>query len=82
MNAIMTHFRPRIGALPLFSDAELSGLTMPVLLVAGEQDALYPSGKTAARLEKLLPDLSVILEPEMGHVLYGISEKVLPFFLG
>jgi pimeloyl-ACP methyl ester carboxylesterase len=79
MNAIMTHFKPRIGNLPLFPDADLRKLTMPVLLMAGEQDALYSSRKTAERLKALLPNLRVILEPEMGHVLYGVTAKVLPF---
>ena len=50
MNLIMTHFKPRIGVLPNFTDAELARLTMPTLLIAGVQDALNPSAKTAARL--------------------------------
>ncbi len=41
MNVIMTHFKPRIGALPEFTDAELARLSMPVLLIAGAQDALF-----------------------------------------
>jgi pimeloyl-ACP methyl ester carboxylesterase len=79
MNAIMTNFKPRIGNLPLFSDADLRKLTMPVLLVAGEQDALYASRKMAERLKALLPDLQVFFDPDMGHVLYGVTENVLPF---
>jgi pimeloyl-ACP methyl ester carboxylesterase len=79
MEAIMTNFRPRIGNLPLFSDAELRQLDMPVLLMAGARDALYPSEKTAARLSRLVPQAKVILEPEMGHVLFGVTDRVLPF---
>jgi pimeloyl-ACP methyl ester carboxylesterase len=79
MNAIMTHFKPRVGNLPLFTDAELGRLTSPVMLMAGEQDALYPQARIAARVERLLPHAHVLLEPGMGHVLYGVTEKVMPF---
>jgi pimeloyl-ACP methyl ester carboxylesterase len=79
MNLIMTHFKPRIGALPNFTDAELSRLTMPTLLIVGAQDALYPSAKTAARLERLAPNLTVRMLPEMGHVLHGLSGEIVPF---
>jgi pimeloyl-ACP methyl ester carboxylesterase len=33
---IMTHFKPRIGVLPIFSDEELQRLTMPTLLLIGQ----------------------------------------------
>jgi pimeloyl-ACP methyl ester carboxylesterase len=79
MNVIMTHFKPRIGALPNFADAELAQLAMPTLLIVGAQDALYPSAKTAARLEKAAPDLSVRMLPEMGHVLHGLAGDIVPF---
>ena len=50
MDEIMTHFRPRIEPQPLFTDHELAALTMPILLLAGEDDALLPSKKTVTRL--------------------------------
>jgi pimeloyl-ACP methyl ester carboxylesterase len=79
MNAIMTHFRPRISNLPLFTDAELRRLAMPVFLMVGEQDALYPSPRIAERLQRLLPDMHLIMDPRMGHVLFGVADRVLPF---
>jgi pimeloyl-ACP methyl ester carboxylesterase len=79
MNAIMTNFRPRIGAVPMFTDAELQRLTMPVLLVAGEQDALLPSAKTAARLQALLPHITIRLLPGTGHVLANMAPEIVPF---
>lgn len=79
MNAIMTHFKARVAALPLLSDDELRGLSMPLLLVVGAKDALYNSAATAARLESLAPNLKVMMLPEMGHVLYGLSGKIAPF---
>ena len=82
MNALLTHFRPRLDPQPIFADEALQRLTMPVLLVAGEQDALFPSVRTAARLQKCAPHITVRLLPGMGHVLHGTAELVLPFLRG
>lgn len=79
MNSIMTHFRPRLGNALLFTDAELQRLDMPVFLMLGEQDALYPSRQVAGRLARLVPGLQVLLDPDMGHVLFGVADRVLPF---
>lgn len=81
MNVIMTHFKSRVGSLPTFSDEELVRLTMPTLLILGEQDALFDSAKIAARLQRLLPQLSVRLLPDVGHVLHGL-EDLTPFLVG
>jgi len=79
MNAIMTYFKPRIGSVPLFTDSELQRLKMPVFLMVGERDALYPSRRIVSRLRTLVPHMEAIIDPEMGHVLFGISGRVLPF---
>jgi pimeloyl-ACP methyl ester carboxylesterase len=80
MNVIMTHFKSRVGALPTFSDEELARLTMPTLLILGEQDALFASAKIAARLQALLPHLTVHMLPDKGHVLHGV-EDIAPFLV-
>lgn len=79
MDVIMTHFKSRVGALPNFTDAELARLTMPTLLIAGAQDALIDSAKTAERLQKLAPNLTVRVLPEMGHVLHGLGREIAAF---
>ncbi|MFC2032684.1 alpha/beta fold hydrolase [Chloroflexota bacterium] len=79
MNAIMTHFKARIGALPLFSDEELRLLTMPILLIAGELDAVIPSNKVAERMTRLVPNVTVKILPEMGHVLYNLAAEITSF---
>jgi pimeloyl-ACP methyl ester carboxylesterase len=79
MTIIMSHFKPRFGVLPLFSDAELQRLTMPTFLLGGEQDALRDLDQIAARLETLLPDLSVTILPEAGHALLDTPGHVLAF---
>ena len=79
MDAIMTHFKARVGAEPLFTDEELRRLTMPVLLVAGARDVVRPPEQMAARLRGLLPQLTVRILPEMGHVLAHLAPEVVPF---
>lgn len=79
MNVIMTNFKPRIGPQYLFSDAELARLSMPVLLVIGDQDALTPTDRVAARLRRLLPHLTVRLLPDAGHALVNLAGEILPF---
>jgi pimeloyl-ACP methyl ester carboxylesterase len=79
---IMSHFKSRVGKLPIFSDAELQRLTMPVLLLGGAQDALRDLDKIAARMEKLVPHLRVIILPEAGHVLYSTTCQIMPFLAG
>jgi pimeloyl-ACP methyl ester carboxylesterase len=79
MNLIMTHFKPRVGALPNFTDAELQRLDMPTLLIVGAEDALYPSLQTAARLQDLMPHLTANVVPETGHILHGHSDEIAAF---
>ena len=79
MNVIMTHFNARIGAEQIFSDEALMRLTMPTLLLGGAQDALRSAEQIAARLKKLVPRLTVITLPHMGHVLHNTTAQVMPF---
>jgi pimeloyl-ACP methyl ester carboxylesterase len=76
---LLTHFRPRIGVLPIFSDEELRRLTMPVLLLAGAEDVLRDGTKIAARLQPLVPNLTTIIVPEAGHALLDTTARILPF---
>lgn len=76
---ISEQFSPRMEAIPLFSDAELSCLEMPVLLYAGEKDTLLPSQKTAERLGRLLPQAEIHLLPDVGHVLVGLADPIAAF---
>lgn len=76
---IMKHFQPRFNPIPLFSDEELRRLTMPTLLLAGKQDVLLPSAKTAARLRQLLPNLQAQMFPEVGHAVIGMTAKIMAF---
>jgi pimeloyl-ACP methyl ester carboxylesterase len=73
------YFQPRFDPIPIFSDEELQRLTMPVLLLAGERDALLPSAKTSTRLRQLLPHLEAHVFLEMGHVVLGMTARIMEF---
>ncbi len=79
MRLISEQFSPRMEVIPLFGDAELRRLAMPVLLYAGEKDTLLPSQKTAERLGRLLPQAEIRLLPDAGHVLIGLAEPIAAF---
>jgi len=79
MMLITRHFKPRVGTLPQFSNAELQRLTMPVLLLMGSDDTLRDAGKIVARLEGLVPDLKARIIPGGGHALIDTTGHILPF---
>jgi pimeloyl-ACP methyl ester carboxylesterase len=81
MNAIMSHFKPRIEPLKKFSDTDLRKLTMPVLLLGGARDNIRDVSKISARMSKILPDLRTHIFPGRGHVLVGTAQQVIPFLL-
>lgn len=78
-NLIMSNFKPRVGSIPVFSDNELERLTMPLLFIGGEKDALLPTLKTAKRLNNVLPHAEVIVLKNRGHVIIDVLDDILNF---
>ncbi len=76
---IMRGFKSRVGVLPNRTDEELRRLTMPVLMIGGDQDMLFDTEKVAARLRSLLPDVQTTILPGMGHALIDTAPLVVPF---
>lgn len=76
------NFNPLTGSLPHLADDELQRLTMPLLYVAGENDATADVGKAAVRLKKLIPGAEVLVIENNGHVIYDSKKWVMPFLLG
>ncbi|WP_333863674.1 alpha/beta fold hydrolase [Sphingobacterium sp.] len=79
MDLIQTNFNARIEKEYIFSDDELSRLTMPVLFIGGEQDIIRSTQEIATRLQNIIEDFTVITIPEMGHVLAGLATRIFPF---
>jgi pimeloyl-ACP methyl ester carboxylesterase len=76
---IFRHFRTRKEPLPVFDDASLKRLAMPVMLIAGGRDALLDSYDTKRRLEALLPRLTVLFLPDEGHFLTGHGSAIFDY---
>lgn len=75
------HFNYRVGSPPLFRDEELQSLTMPVLFLAGAKDVLLNTPKTAERLQKWVPDLTVKIFEETGHATINTASAVISFLI-
>ncbi len=82
MASIHRNTRPRTERLPIFSDAALSGLTMPVLMIVGAKDALLDSADTRHRIETLLSNGKVKYLDEAGHLILGQGPSIADFLNG
>lgn len=89
MPDIMLNYQKLIGAvfntrqeqIPLFSDEELSRLTMPSLLIVGEKDIMLNSLESAKRYKAYVPKGKVEVLPEAGHSLVGLAEEITDFLI-
>lgn len=73
------NFNFRREQIPLFSDAELTQLTMPSILFVGQKDVMFHSLKTAQRYRNLVPNAKVTVLQEAGHTLIGLVDDILVF---
>ena len=76
---ISKHFNPIMGALPVFSDSDLSLLTMPVLFLSGENDVINDAEKAARRLKSNAPKARINIVENNGHIIYNAMEIIIPF---
>lgn len=76
---IAKHFNFRKVVIPLFSDDELSGLTMPVALFVGGRDIMLHSEKTAKRLITVVPHTTIHYLSDEGHSLVNQGSKIRAF---
>jgi len=74
------HFNFRRETIPLFSDAELRGLTVPTMIFVGAKDVMLHSEETAKRVERLLPHVNMNVLPDAGHALIGLTSRIMDFF--
>ena len=75
---IPRHFSPRLESIPPLSDYELRRLSMPVHYVAGDLDALLSTGRSAARLRRLVPHARVDVLPD---VVMDIAARLESFLM-
>lgn len=82
LSLISENYRPYTGAIPVFPDAELRRLEMPILYIGGENDRLTNAPKCEMRLRKVLPHTDIVLLKNRGHVIYNVLDRVMPFLCG
>ncbi len=76
---ITKYEKPRYATLPVFSDAELRRLAMPLLVVFGEEDMLLNAPKSLERIQRLAPQATTVLLPGVGHAVLGQAERLMAF---
>jgi pimeloyl-ACP methyl ester carboxylesterase len=76
---VQRHFRPRMERLPIYSDAALRHLTMPVLAILGGKDVILDSAETKERLERAVPHAKIRYLPELGHGVLGEGTSIFDF---
>jgi pimeloyl-ACP methyl ester carboxylesterase len=81
MALVQKSFRPRRQLLPVFSDAALLQLTMPLLTIVGAKDAILDSADTRGRLSRVLPHAQVLYLPNVGHGIIGERDAISQFLL-
>ena len=75
------HFRPRYDRLPVFPDADLAGLAMPVLAIVAGRDVMLAPGPMKRRLEANVPDLEMLYLPDAPHYPGSQVARIREFLL-
>lgn len=73
------NFNPLTGALPPLTDDQMRRLTMPLLYIAGDKDALIDTGKSVKKLNKMVPGAKIQVIENNGHVVLDSLKWVIPF---
>jgi pimeloyl-ACP methyl ester carboxylesterase len=76
---ISRHYRYRTDALPVFPDAALAQLDVPVLLIVGAQDPMLDAKETIDRLTTAAQHVAVQVLPDVGHQVIGQTARILEF---
>ncbi len=76
---IFGNFRPRREAPPIFTDAELRALSLPIQVVVGADDAMLHTTQIRDRVTRLLPQAEMIWLDGAGHMLPPQTTRVADF---
>ncbi len=79
LDFIQRRFRARYQKLPVFSDADLQKLTMPLLAIVGGRDVMLDSAATKRRLEAIGADVRWL--PHCGHLITGQAATIRTFLI-
>jgi pimeloyl-ACP methyl ester carboxylesterase len=76
---VALHFKPLLARLPVFGDADLRRLSMPLQYFGGEADGFVDTRKTAARLSAFVPDAEINVLEGTGHLIFNETGKAADF---
>jgi pimeloyl-ACP methyl ester carboxylesterase len=79
LRLIFTHFVPRRDPLPRFGGRDLANLRMPILMILGARDSLLDSAGSRRRLARAAPHARIVMLPQAGHFLGGLTAPILEF---
>lgn len=72
-------YKTRRDILPVLTDEELNRIAVPVLLLAGAQDAVLDIPATDARLRRHLASFESEIDPQGGHAFLGKGAELVDF---
>lgn len=76
---IATVFNSRQEPIPMFSDEDLSSISVPSALFFGENDIMLDPTEAVERFSKLVPNATVSLILGKGHSLTGLTDEIMRF---
>jgi pimeloyl-ACP methyl ester carboxylesterase len=79
---IFRNFRLRMERIPRFTDADLAGLSIPLQVVVGSDDALLNSQETRERVERCVRRGRVLCVENAGHMLPPQTANAAEFLRG
>ena len=79
MALVFKNMRPRTQKFPIFGDADLRKLTMPVMAILGGKDVFIDSPRVKAKLESNVANVSVRYLPESRHAITNQTAPILDF---
>lgn len=74
------HFIPLMEKLPVLNDEELEGIRCPLLYIAGAEDVLLDTARSANRLRAILPNSEIHILENVGHVVLDQGDVLEAFF--
>jgi len=67
------------GCLQSMKMPKMMGST--IITGGGAQNALFDVKVIARRLQSLVPQLKIVIIPDMGHALANLSQQIVPFLV-
>lgn len=78
-NLSSVHVNPVTAVIPIFTDEQLLGLSVPIQYFGGDCDSLLDTASAAERLHRLVPSADIHVLKDTGHVILDQTDKIITF---